>query len=331
MNNCIKISCIDFANQIKSDKGLSIDKFKDSDLDAINSFKDLWIKYGLFELDKKTTDRVFDYQEKFQCLTYWAELLFPKGLIDINFLHRKILNDDKTNFISKDKSFITSSSQVEFEINDKLVIGNCIDLVPFEIDSMFPNLDSISENQIKEVEVRDLIETAEKNLSYKNDSADEIALRDYKRAFELEPENTYLKQQIFLLDKIVNYKDYDYPINDKETANFVKLFVECCNEKGFERLYDIISEDFVCISRYFGRTKQGFIDSVFYERKSMMELWTESNIYQTKDREVPCVKLNDFGVLFFNIENDKIVRAFEYKIGEQIDRDKLKKMNNSGI
>lgn len=331
MSNCNKISCIDFANQIKTDKGLSIDKYKDSDLDVINSFEDLWIKYGLFDLDKKNTDRVFGYQEKFQCLTYWAEQLFPKGLIDINFLHRKIINDDKTNFVSKNKSFITASSQVEFEIKDKLVIGNCIDLVPSEINSMFPNLDSISENQMKEMEVRDLIESAEKNLSYKNDSADEIALRDYKRAFELEPANTDLKRQIYLLDKIVNYKDYNYPINDKGTELFVNLFVECCNEKGFERLYDIVSDDFVCISRYFGRTKQGFIDSVYYERKSMMGLWTESNIYQIKDREVPCVKLNDFGVLFFNIKNDKIVRAFEYKIGEQIDREKLKKMNNSGI
>lgn len=331
MSNCNKISCIDFANRIKIGKGLSIDNFSDSDLDSIVSFKDLWVKFGLFELDKKTTDRVFDYQEKFQCLTYWTEQLFPKGLIDINYIHRKILNDDKTNFISNDKSFITASSQIEFEINDKLVIGNCIDLVPLEIDSMFPNLDSISDNQMTERKVQDLIESAEKNLSYKNDSADEIALRDFKRAYELKPDNEELKRQIFLLDRIVNYKDYNYPINDKETKDFVKLFVECCNVKGFERLYDIVSEDFVCISRYFGRTKQGFIDSVYYERKSIMGLWTESNIYQSKDREVPCVKLNDFGVLFFNIENDKIVRAFEYKIGEQIDRDKLKKMNNSGI
>lgn len=331
MNNCKKISCIDYANKIRTGKGLSIDKFKNSDLDAISSFKDLWIIYGLFDLEKPNNDIVFDYKEKFQCLTYWAEQLFPKGLIDINFLHRKILNDDKTNFISKDKSFITASSQVEFEINDKLVIGNCIDLIPFEIDSMFPNIDAISENQIIEIEVRDLIESAEENLSYKNDSADEIALRDFKRAYELKPESKDLKKQIDLLDKIVNYKDYNYPINDKGTELFVNLFVECCNEKGFERLYDIVSDDFLCISRYFGRTKQGFIDSVYYERKSMMGLWTESNIYPIKDREVPCVKLNDFGVLFFNIENDKIVRAFEYKIGEQIDREKLKKMNNSGI
>jgi len=331
MSNFKKISCIEFANQIKTDKGLPIAEIENSEIDTVNSFKDLWIKYGLFDLDKAITDRVFDNQEKFKCLTYWAEQLFSKGLIDINFLHRKILNNDKTNFISENKSFITASSRVEFKINDKLIIGNCIDLIPLEIDSMFPNFDSISENQISEIEVSDLIESAEKNLSYKNDSADKIALRDFKRAYELSPEHKDLKRQIDLLDKIVNYKDYNYPINDRETESFVKLFVECCNVKGFERLYDVVSEDFVCISRYFGRTKQGFIDSVYYERKSMIGLWTECNIYQTKDREVPCVKLNDFGVLFFNIENDKIVRAFEYKIGEQIDRDKLKKMNNSGI
>ena len=330
MSKFNKISCINFANQIKTDNGLSIAMFKDSDLDTIISFKDLWIIYGLFDLDKKTTDRVFDYQEKYQCLTYWAEQLFPKGLIDINFLHRKILNDDKTNFISKNKSCITSLSQVEFEINGKSVIGNCIDLVPFEIDSRFPNLDSISEHQITQVKVRDLIELAEKNLSYRNDNANKIALEYFKRAYELKPENKYLKHQVNLLDKIVNYKDYNYLTNKRVTEKFIKLFVECCNEKGVAGLYDIISEDFVCITQYFGKTKQGFIDSIYYERLSMVGLWTECNIYQTKDEEIPCVKLNDYGVFFFNIENNKIVRVFEYKIGEQIDRKKLKKMNNGG-
>jgi hypothetical protein len=178
---------------------------------------------------------------------------------------------------------------------------------------------------------KEYLETAEKNLGYANDSADEVALKYYKMALDINPNDTETKKKFQILDKIVNHKNYKYPIDDQKTVELIKVFVDCCNVKEFERLYKVIADDFVCISRYFGRTKQGFIDSVYYERKSMMGLRTEENIYQTKDREVPCVKLNDFGVLFFNIENDKIVRVFEYKIGEQIDREKLMKMNNSGI
>jgi hypothetical protein len=127
------------------------------------------------------------------------------------------------------------------------------------------------------------------------------------------------------LTKIVNYKNYNYPINDQQTIELMKIFVDSCNVKEFERLYKIISDDFVCISRYFGRTKKAFIDSVYFERKSLMGLWTEISQYENKDRLIPCVNLNNFGVLFFNIENDKIVRAFEYKIDEKIDKDKLMK------
>ena len=56
-----------------------------------------------------------------------------------------------------------------------------------------------------------------------------------------------------------------------------------------------------------------------------MGLWTEIFQYENKDRQIPCVKLNDFGVLFFNIENDKIIRAFEYKIDKYLDRQKRTK------
>jgi hypothetical protein len=176
------------------------------------------------------------------------------------------------------------------------------------------------------MDFNDLMKLVEENLSYRNDSTDKAALSNLKKALKLKPDDIEIKHQINLLDRIVNYKNYTYPINDKKTEKFVKFFVECCNEKGFERLYDIISEDFVCISRYFGRTKQGFIDSIYLERKSMMGLWTTPNLYETKEREIPCVNLNNFGILFFNIDSDKIIRAFEYKIGEQIDKTRLKKM-----
>ena len=95
--------------------------------------------------------------------------------------------------------------------------------------------------------------------------------------------------------------------------------------KEFERLYEIISEDFVCITGYFGKTKMTFIDSVYFERKSMMGFWTEIFQYESKDRQVPCIKVNDNGVLFFNIENEKIIRIFEYNIEVNIDRNKLTK------
>jgi len=178
---------------------------------------------------------------------------------------------------------------------------------------------------------KEYIELAEKNLSYSNDSADEVALKYLKMALEINPTDTKVKQQYETLDKIVNHKNYKYSISDEQTIELMKIFVDSCNVKEFERLYKIISDDFVCISRYFGRTKRAFIDSVYFERKSMMGLWTEVFQYENKERQIPCVKLNDYGVLFFNIENDKIIRVFEYKIDEKLDRNKLTKWKNSGI
>ena len=172
---------------------------------------------------------------------------------------------------------------------------------------------------------KEYIEIAEKNLSFSNDNADEVALKYYKMALDINPTDTAVRQQYETLDKIVNHKNYKYSINDEQTIELMKIFVDCCNVKEFERLYNIISDDFVRISRYFGRTKKAFIDSVYFERKSMMGLWTEIFQYENEDRQIPCVKLNDFGVLFFNIENDKIIRAFEYKIDNYLDRQKLTK------
>src|SRR5690606_23337432 len=172
---------------------------------------------------------------------------------------------------------------------------------------------------------KEYIEIAEKNLSFSNDNADEVALKYYKMALDINPTDTAVRQQYETLDKIVNHKNYKYSINDEQTIELMKIFVDCCNVKEFERLYNIISDDFVCISRYFGRTKKAFIDSVYFERKSKIGLWKEIFQYENKDRQIPCIKLNDFGVLFFNIEIDKIIRAFEYKIDNYLDRQKLTK------
>ncbi len=172
---------------------------------------------------------------------------------------------------------------------------------------------------------KEYIETAEKNLTYSNDSADEVALKYYKMALEINPTLTEVARKYEILDKIVNYRNYKYSINDEQTIELMKVFVDCCNVKEFERLYEIISEDFVCITGYFGKTKMTFIDSVYFERKSMMGFWTEIFQYESKDRQVPCIKVNDNGVLFFNIENEKIIRIFEYNIEVNIDRNKLTK------
>ena len=103
---------------------------------------------------------------------------------------------------------------------------------------------------------KEYIEIAEKNLSFSNDNADEVALKYYKMALDINPTDTAVRQQYETLDKIVNHKNYKYSINDEQTIELMKIFVDCCNVKEFERLYNIISDDFVCISRYFGRTKK---------------------------------------------------------------------------
>ncbi len=162
----------------------------------------------------------------------------------------------------------------------------------------------------------DYIKTAERNLSYSNDSADEVALKYYKLALAINPAVIEVKKQYEILDKIVNHKNYKYSIDDELTIELIKIFVDCCNGKEFERLYKVISDEFVCIGRYFGRTKKTFIESISFERKSMMGLWTEIFQYENNERPIPCVKLNNYGVLFFNIENEKIIRAFDYKIDE---------------
>lgn len=129
---------------------------------------------------------------------------------------------------------------------------------------------------------KEYIETAEKNLSFSNDNADEVALKYYKMALEINPTDTEVKQQYETLDKIVNHKNYKYSINEEQTIELMKIFVDCCNVKEFERLYKIISDEFVCISRYFGRTKKSFIDSVYFERKSMMGLHYGQRFFNTR-------------------------------------------------
>lgn len=170
---------------------------------------------------------------------------------------------------------------------------------------------------------KEYIETAKKNLSYKNDSADEVALKYYKMALDIKPIDEEVRKNYETLDKIVNYKNYNYPLDYKNTLDLAKLFVDCCNVKEFERLYTIISDDFVCISKYFGRTKKSFIDSIYFERKSWKGMTTKVGKYFNGDRQIPCIILNDHVVLFLNIDNNKIVRIFEKKIGEEVEKTKI--------
>lgn len=172
------------------------------------------------------------------------------------------------------------------------------------------------------------LETAEKNLSYKNESADATALKYYQLALELDPGNIAVKQKINILDKVINYKNYNYAINDEQTLKLIKIFVNCCNVREFDRMYQIIADDFVCICLELGRTKKSFIDNIYFARKSIMGLRTELLKYESDGRIIPCVKLNDKGVIFFNIENDKIIRAFYYKIDDNLIRNKLTKTHD---
>jgi hypothetical protein len=319
------MNCIEIANEYKFKKGLGINRPNDSDIDTIKHFSELWFKYGLSEYNTEPGQRNFSTQEKFECLKRWSQNLFPPELIDINYLHRKVLNSESSIIFETQSSYLSDTSFVLYNFNDKTLKVNCIDLVPFEIDNLVQDINNLKQSDISHIKFNEYIETAEKNLSYSNDSADEIALKYYKMALEINPTDVEVKQQYETLDKIANHKNYNYPINDQQTIELMKVFVDSCNVKEFERLYKIIADDFVCISRYFGRTKKAFIDSVFSERKSMMGLWTEIFQYANSDRQIPCIKLNDYGVLFLNIENDKIIRAFEYKIESNFDRNKLTK------
>lgn len=113
---------------------------------------------------------------------------------------------------------------------------------------------------------KEYIETAEKNLSYGNDTADEVALKYFKMALDINPTNTEINKKFETLNKIVNHKNYKYPIDDKKTIELMKVFVDCCNVKEFEKLYKIIDDDFICVTRNVGRTKDSFIDSIYFER-----------------------------------------------------------------
>ncbi len=174
---------------------------------------------------------------------------------------------------------------------------------------------------------KEYIETAEKNLSYHNEVADKTALKYFNLALDLQPDNSELKKTVSTLDRILNHTNYTYPFDKNETLEFAKLFVDCCNVKGFERLYDIISDDFVFIGKYFGKTKKGFIDSIYSERKSWQGMTTKVGIYSNDDKKIPCVILNDFGLLFFDLDNGKLIRAFEQKIGETAEKRKLTEWN----
>lgn len=315
--------CVNISNNFKIEKGIEPDRSSEVEIESINLFSELWIKFGLSEYELESKERHFSLKEKISCLEKWAENLFPPEIINIDFLHRKIFNDESSVKFKKPDNYFSATSLVHFDINGKTFQVDCLDLVPFEIDNLVGNLNMMDNQRFSEMKFNDYVQIAEKNLSYHNDSADETALKYFRMALEIKPEHKETQKTFSLLEKIVNYKNYKYSVDDNLTLEMCKIFVDCCNVKGFERLYDIISDDFICVSRYFGRTKKAFIDSIYFERKSWQGLITKVGTYAIDDKKSPCVILNDFGVLFFDLENSKIIRAFEKKIGETIDKNKL--------
>jgi len=315
--------CIDISNRFKKEKGIESISPSETEIDSVNLFSELWIKFGISEYDLEPKEKHFSLKEKITCLEKWAENLFPPEIINIDFLHRKIINGESSLNFTKSDNYFTATSIVCFETKGKTFKVDCSDLIPFEIDNLIGNLSTMDNQRFSEIKFNDYVRIAEKNLSYHNDIADETALKYFKRALAIKPKHNDTQNKFSMLDKIVNYKKYKYPFEYNLTLEKCKLFVECCNIKGFERLFDIISDDFICISRYFGRSKKAFIDSIYFERKSWQGLITKIGIYSSDENNIPCVILNDFGVLFFDIENGKIVRAIEKKIGETIDKNKL--------
>lgn len=320
--------CIDISNNFKSDKGIETIMPSDEIIDSINLFSELWKKFGLSEYDISPDQRRFTLKDKIDCLEMWAENIFPPDIINIDFLQRKILNNESSIIFEKKNSYFSATSLVLFDLDDRTVEVDSLDLVPFEIDILIGDLNKMDDNVYSEIKFNDYVQIAEKNLSYHNDLADETALKYFKMALEVKPDDIEIKKTFTTLDKIVNHKNHVYVSSDESKLDFCKIFVECCNVKGFERLYDLISDDFVCTSKYFGRTKKAFIDSIYFERKSWQGLTTKIGIYTKDDKKTPCVMLNDFGVLLFDLENDKLVRAFEHKIGETIDKSKLTEWND---
>jgi hypothetical protein len=312
--------CIDIVNDFRSKNGLETIKPNKAEVDSIKLFSDLWRKFGLSDYGIEPSKRNFSFNDKFDCLIKWAEIIFPANTVDINFILRKILNGRSTIAFEQKSDFLTATSLVLYEIDNRKIEVDFSDLIPFEIDNQFKDIDELSREEINEMKFKDCIQTAEQNLSY---GADEIALKYFKMALEIKSFDNETNHTYNTLDKIVNHNNYKYPIDDRKTLELCKIFIDCCNVKGFERLYDLISDDFVCISKYFGRTKKAFIDSIYFERKSWQGLTTKIGLYSNDEKKTPCVILNDFGILLFDIESEKIVRAIENKIGETIDKNKV--------
>lgn len=174
-----------------------------------------------------------------------------------------------------------------------------------------------------EIRYNELIEDAEKNLSYNNDIAYETALKFFKQASDLKPDNIELIKKINWLDKFINYKNYKYQNEETEIVKFAEIIIDCINVKEFERLYNLISDDFVFIGEYLGKSKSSFIDSVYWLRKGFSGLYADLRFYIKDDKKIPCICFNNSGVLFLNIDDNKIVRIFHYEIGKQINPDKL--------
>ena len=247
----------------------------------------------------------------------WSKSLFPDNSISIDYLHKKIVDIE---------NYTSETVPVFYKFDGKKLVINCIDLVPFEIDKLVQDINNLTESDISKIKSVEYIEQAENNIRYRKDNTDEIALNYYKMALDLCPTDTQLRKKYESLDKFVNHKNYTYPPNDYHTLVMLnKIFVDSCNVQEFDRLYDIIADDFVCITRSLGRTKESFIDSIDSERISFMGLRTELCQYSQNNEQIPCISINNYGVLFFNIENNKIIRAYEYKIKTELDSSKLTK------
>ena len=171
------------------------------------------------------------------------------------------------------------------------------------------------------------ISLAESNLSTNSISEDIEALKNYKKAFTINPCDKEVEQTILLLERIVNYKDYKYKFDFESNLKFVKLFIECCNERGFERLFEFLSDDFVCLSKDMGWSKKGFIDTIYWIRKSVLGYSIKLGVYEFEFGKKPCAIINDFGIIIFDIEYNKVIRVFEYNIDKQLNRAKLKELH----
>lgn len=291
------------------------------EVSEIKTFSQLWDDKGLRNWGRAHLHLTgFTEDEQLSCIKYWYIALYEKSDFDFE----KLIDTIQEN---RRKSISEFYSQNPCGHISPISI---VQSLPKEIDRIYGDYETLNDETLnakrKMKEYEQFISIAESNLSNNNEMADIAALEYFKKAFSISQADKDVGQTINLLERIINYKNYKYKFDFDENIRFVNLFVECCNVKGFERLYNIIADDFVCISREFGRNKKGFIDSIYWLRKSWTGCKIEIGVYEFHYGKKPCVILDDYGILIFDIERNKIIRAFEYKIDKQLERLKLKKI-----